>query len=175
MLLQLEAACSFTQHSLPSFCCFPALPIFPSAKWTQQWISTTVQWHRKQKPSYPWWQAFSAAPKATNQMKHWLCWSHCRFYPNSSAESKGSLSLVGFGPPAISFPGLCHYKGTHRSLRHGQHVEKSVFFQGPCPVLQQDLFHCSNCCFEDEGEETASLLETVMQLSFPQLPDFGVN
>lgn len=29
MMLQLEAACSFTQHHLPSFRCFPALPIFP--------------------------------------------------------------------------------------------------------------------------------------------------
>lgn len=89
--------------------------------------------------------------------------------------SKGSFAQVGFEPLAISFLGLCSYKGTHRSLRHGQHVEKSVFFQGPCPVLQQDLFHCSNCCFEDEGEGTASLLETVMQLSFPQLLDFVVN
>lgn len=67
------------------------------------------------------------------------------------------------------------YKGTHKSLWHGQHVEKSVFFKGPCPVLEQHLFHCSSCCFEDEGEGTASLLETLMQLSFPQLPDLGVN
>lgn len=89
--------------------------------------------------------------------------------------SKGSFAQVGFGLLAISFLGLCSYKGTQRSLRHGQHVEKSVFFQEPCPVLQQDLFHCSNCCFEDEGEGTASLLETVMQLSFPQLLDFVVN
>lgn len=54
-------------------------------------------------------------------------------------------------------------------------MEKTVFFQGPCPVLKQDLSHCSNCCFEDKGEGTASLLETLMQLSFPQLTDLGVN
>lgn len=89
--------------------------------------------------------------------------------------SNGSFALAGFGPLAVSFLGLCSYKGTHRSLWHGQHVEKSVFFQGPCPVLHQDLFHGSNCCFEDKGEGTASLLETVMQLSFSQLPDFSIN
>lgn len=42
-------------------------------------------------------------------------------------------------------------------------------------MLEQDLFHCSNCCLEDEDKGIASLLETLMQLSFPQLPDLGVN
>lgn len=88
--------------------------------------------------------------------------------------SKGSFAVAGFEPLTISFLGLCRYEGTHKSLRHGQHV-KSVFSQGPCPVLEQDLFHCCNCCFGDEDKGIASLLETLMQLSFPQLPDLGVN
>ena len=148
----------FTRHLLPSVHCFPALPIRPLLNVSSSELQPQCdEAGSKSLHSQTVQQTFCAALKAANKAKYWLCWSHCRIYPNSRAAREQGKFCAGWTWAAG------HLFST--SLQLQGHTHCSTNHTGRRLVFIKDLTWCysrigfsvqTDGCFDDEGEGTDS-------------------